>query len=433
MAEEPTQTTTEAPPQQGQGEPAQEVTDTYAKTVLDDAFLKLPGAKEFMDAVPEAVPQQVQVETQHPSQPTQQSIVDGELREPVVEQQPAEVQPEVQPEVKPEVEVKQEALIDDEGAVIPPSGDAAQEKWNLYRRGYKEAQQLKVEIENYKQQVAQAEAIRAELEQSKQAIDAARQEREAIEGELYRGRVVATQAFQQQVTQPYNTITQAAEYLAKESEIDPSALLRTIVQGDKKGMIELTAGLHSYDQTKVYTMYDDMRRVEATRDNLIRHSKEAHNAYVQHQQQEQEKYVSDILDTRNKSVEELVPRFKERLVGVIPTERMPDLGVISKAAIGFENWSEPVKMFSAFASVLLPEVLDQVGSLQTQLKTAQSEITRLRGGAPRTTAGQPQAPPTVKTPVNGGYQGPKPGETFDPLRLAQSATDRIRQQLGWGG
>jgi hypothetical protein len=298
-----------------------------------------------------------------------------------------------------------------------PMGAEAQHKWDQLKAAAKEAESLKQQLNTF-------EGTRAELQQLKAEYEAAKAERAGIEGELYRTRVTASKMFKDQVTTPFNILEQVTTDLAKENEIATDELFGAIVRGDKKAMKELVSGLDDYDRTKVYRVYDDMRNLVNIRDNMIADSKSAYQADVAAQQEAQKRYYGQIYQERQQSINQIVPALQEKVSSLLPEAKRKDLAAMANEIADFDSWKEPIKMYSGYASIVLPDVIDSLKEAQTELATAKAEINRLRGGAPKVSQGvTPVASPNVVTPK----------EDYSKMtveQLAKQGTNRILQSLG---
>lgn len=392
------------------------LTDSYIQNTLDQAFSQLPGAQKFVEnlsrpaaQVPEITPGIVQ---QQQAQ-QEQNVEYAQQQQP--EQQGGEQQGGGDNVADPE---KHQATGDTE------EDKRSQEKWNLYKQGYKEAQKLKGEIQGLQQKMQEFEGTRTQYEQLQKELSDLKQERESIEGELYKGRVESSRKFQNQVTEPFNTLFKASEIVAKDNDIDHSALFGAIVRGDRKAVKEIVSGIEDYDRFQVYTMFDDMRRVVQARDNLFADSKATYEADLRSQQEQEKKQATDIQQKRQQHINEIVPALTERVISLLPESRRQDLESMKGEVATFDQWPEEVKMYGGYASILLPEVIESFQETQVALREAQEEIAKLRGSSPKIGNGQPAMLSAAPAKDTADYR------KMSTDTLAAQGVARLRQSLG---
>lgn len=310
---------------------------------------------------------------------------------PEKKESPAEVTPEpeptpkVEPEVKPEVEPKEpEPELEDD------DDRKSQETWQRYKRGYKEAEKLKKEtIPGLQKQVEEFEGTRTELESLKKQLSEAKQERESIEHELYKGRVTASRIFQDKVNKPFVNIEAAAQQLAKDNQLDPGQLMDVLIKGDKASFKQFISNLDEFDRADAHVMFKDMRIVERNRDQLLQDARSVAEREDTEARQQSEMTSKQILQSRQAAVGEIVPGFTKNILSLLPEDKRPDLHKVSQEVMAFDKWDEHLKMYGGFAAIVLPDLMDNNKALQVQLKEAQSEISKLRKGGPRATGGSP--------------------------------------------
>lgn len=385
------------------------LTTDYMQNTLNEAFLNLPGAGEFLKNLPPETP----IEEQQPVKEEKAAEAPEAI---TVDEDKADVQE------NPPAQKAQEHT-----DIVSPDDpeEKRQSTWNRLKKEAKEAAALREQLKDFEGTKAEREALKTQLESIRKETEAIKAEREAMESELYRSRIQAHPKFQEQVIKPFNILKEAAEVIAKENELDSEVLFGAIVRGDKKAMYELTSGLHSYDQTQVFDLFKDMRHVVAARDHLLADSKSAAETFAREQEESSKRYANEISERRNKALNTIVPALAQKVLSVLPESRRKDLDSMRDEVAGFDAWPEEIKMYGGLASVLLPEVLESYQEVQAQLKEAQATISKLRGGTPKVgTKGQPVIPST--TPVKDTTDYSK--MTTDSL--AEQAVQRMRQSLG---
>ena len=301
---------------------------------------------------------------------------------------------------------------------VAPVGSEAQQKWNELKAAAKEAAVLK-------QQIAEFEGTKAEYKTLQETYAAALKEREVIESEVYKTRVFASKKFNEQVTKPFDSLASATFSIAKEAELNGEVLFDAMIKGDKKQMLELTASLHPYDQTKVFTMYDKMRELVVTRDNLVADSKSQYEADIKEQEQTKVTQQANRMAERKSALETVIPAITQKIIDILPEADRVDLNSVKDELGNFDAWPENYKVYGVAAATVLPKLVSAYQNINGQLQEAQAEISRLRGGSPKLQAGVPASSP-VSAPVRSSQ--PLPGTTLS--QLAKDGTNNILASLG---
>lgn len=386
------------PSSQAPAEQEHSVTPDYVGSLMDDVFRSVGG-----DVSEEKKPSKEEPEVAPEQEP-----------EPKVE--PAE--PEVKPEDKKDPDPEPEPELDDDDR-------KSQETWQRYKRGFKEAEKLKREtIPGLQKQVEEFEGTRTELESLKKQLSEAKQERESIEHELYKGRVTASRIFQERVNKPFVNIEAAAKQLAKDNQLDPGQLMDVLIKGDKASFKQFISNLDEFDRADAHTMFKDMRIVEHNRDQLLQDARSVAEREAMEARQQSEMTSQQIIQSRQAAVGEIVPGFTKNIISLLPEDKRPDLHKISEEVMNFDKWEERLKIYGGFSAIVLPDLIDDNKSLKSQLKDAQSEISKLRKGGPRATGGSPASSKDKAEPEKISVD-----TSYDDF--AQKSAKRIMESVGY--
>lgn len=383
-----------------EGEQASTVTPNYVSGILDEAFKAAGGEIE----PPQETPKEVTPET---PEPTEES--DAPLGE----------EPE---EVEAESEKKEEKP---EAAVELDPEEKRQQTWQKYKAGYKESEKLKNEvIPGLQKQLAEFDGTKAERDSLRQQLAEAKTEREAIEHELYKGRVTSSRVFQDKVNKPFQNIEAAAQQLAKENELDGGQFMTLLVGGDKRAFKDFISGLDEFDRNDAHTMFKDMRVVASERDRLLQDSRLVAEREAQEATQQQTQFVQQRLQSRQTALSsDIIPGFTKNILSLIPEDKRPDLQKISEQVLNFDSWEPHLQMYGGMSAVILPELIESAKSLKGQLADAQKEIAKLRKGSPKVAGGS--VPSSNDTKEEEKISVDTSIEDF-----AHSITKKIRGSLG---
>lgn len=346
-----------------EGEQASTVTPNYVSGILDEAFKAAGGEIEPSKETPKEVSPVTPEPVEEPEAPPE--APEGE-------------EPEAEPEKKEE-----------EAAVELDPEEKRQQTWQKYKAGYKESEKLKNEvIPGLQKQLAEFEGTRAERDALRQQIAEAKTEREAIEHELYKGRVTSSRVFQNQVNKPFQNIEAAAQQLAKENELDGGQFVSLLVGGDKRAFKEFIAGMDEFDRNDAHTMFKDMRLVASKRDELLQDSRQVAEREAQEATQQQTQFLQQRFQSRQTALSsEIIPGFTKNILSLIPEDKRPDLQKISQQVLNFDSWEPHLQMYGGMSAVILPELIESAKSLKGQLADAQKEISKLRKGSPKVAGG----------------------------------------------
>jgi chromosome segregation ATPase len=328
------------------------------------------------------------------------SIQPPKESKPIESSQPAPAAPEKQEaQVQSEggsEEPKAEAPTKDVQSEVEPSEDKAKIRW-------KELKQAESDLKNAQRELAELKAMGEESQQAarevaelKEQLEAIQQEREELDGELYMSRVQSTREWKQYITEPLNQIIQDAEFFSQRNKADTGELIDALqadTNGDPAKLENLIADWSERDKTKVWALADNLLQIEKRKSDLESNSKAAYEASMERYGKEQQEQYQQYIAQRETAVSEVLPKISEKVFNLLPEDKRPDINKLQQEVMGYDEWPENLKVYGILGATVLPDLVDQISSLQKELSEAKENNVKLRGGAPAAAGGNsPKSP-----------------------------------------
>jgi chromosome segregation ATPase len=328
------------------------------------------------------------------------SIQPPKESKPIEPSQPAPAAPEKQEaQVQSEgggEEPKVEAPTKDVQSEVEPSEDKAKIRW-------KELKQAESDLKNAQRELAELKAMGEESQQAarevaelKEQLEAIQQEREELDGELYMSRVQSTREWKQYITEPLNQIIQDAEFFSQRNKADTGELIDALqadTNGDPAKLENLIADWSERDKTKVWALADNLLQIEKRKSDLESNSKAAYEASMERYGKEQQEQYQQYIAQRETAVSEVLPKISEKVFNLLPEDKRPDINKLQQEVMGYDEWPENLKVYGILGATVLPDLVDQISSLQKELSEAKENNVKLRGGAPAAAGGNsPKSP-----------------------------------------
>jgi len=335
------------------------------------------------------------------------SIANNDLSiQPPKESKPIEPTP-----TSPGTEAKQEASNNSNGGVeenkteapakdvqseAEPTEDKAKIRW-------KELKQAESDLKNAQRELAELKAMGEESQQAarevaelKEQLEAIQKEREELDGELYMSRVQSTREWKQYITEPLNQIIQDAEFFSQRNNTDTGDLIDALqadTNGDPAKLESLIADWSERDKTKVWALSDNLLQIEKRKSDLESNSKAAYEASMERNSMEQQEQYKQYIAQRETAVSEVLPKISEKVFSLLPEDKRPDINKLQQEVMGYDEWPENLKVYGILGATVLPDLVDQISSLQKELSEARDNNVKLRGGAPAAAGGNsPKSP-----------------------------------------
>lgn len=294
-------------------------------------------------------------------------------------------------------EPKAEVVSKDVQSEVEPSEDKAKIRW-------KELKQAESDLKNAQRELAELKAKGDEYQQSakevaelKEQLEAIQQEREELDGELYMSRVQSTREWKRYITEPLNQIIQDAEFFSKRNQTDTGDLIDALQadsNGDPAKLESVIADWSERDKAKVWALADNLLQIEKRKSELESNSKAAYEASMERNSKEQQEQYQQYIAQRETAVSEVLPKISEKVFNLLPEDKRPDINKLQKEIMGYDEWPENLKVYGILGATVLPDLVDQISSLQKELSETKENNVKLRGGAPAAAGGNSPKTPT---------------------------------------
>ena len=321
------------------------------------------------------------------------------------------------PEPPKQEEVKAEAAKEGEGQVEEtkepandvssepePTGEKEKVRWKELKQAEKDLKLAQKELAELKAKGSEYEQASKEVQDLKAQIEEIQREREAIDGELYMTRVQATKEYKQYVTEPLNEIIEGAEFFAARNKIDTGDLIDALQadsNGDTAKLDALMADWSERDKSKVWTLADNLLQIEKRKAELEQHSKEAYELSMERTKKEEQEQYQQYIAQRESAVNEVLPKISEKVFNILPEDKRPDINKLQQEVMNYDEWPENLKVYGILGATVLPDLLDTVKSLQTELSETKAANIKLRGGVPAAAGGtSPKSPADTAKPID---------------------------------
>lgn len=280
---------------------------------------------------------------------------------------------------------------------VEPSEDKAKIRWKELKQAESELKTAQRELAELKAKGEEYEQAANEVYELKEQLEAIQQEREALDGELYLTRVQSTKEWKQYIAEPLNQIIQDAEFYSQRNKTDAGELINALQadsNGDPAQLENLIADWSERDKTKVWALADNLLQIEKRKGDLESNSKAAYEASMERQNKEQQDQYQQYIAHRESAVSEVLPKISEKVFSLLPEDKRPDMNKLQQEVMGYDEWPENLKVYGILGATVLPDLVDQITSLQKQLNETKENNVKLRGGAPAAAGGNAPKSPT---------------------------------------
>jgi hypothetical protein len=293
-------------------------------------------------------------------------------------------------------ENKTEATTKDVQSEVEPTEDKAKIRWKELKQAETELKTAQRELSELKAKGEEYEQAASEVSELKEQLEAIQQEREALDGELYLTRVQSTREWKQYIAEPLSQIIQDAEFYSQRNKTDAGELINALQadsNGDPVQLENLISDWSERDKTKVWALADNLLQIEKRKGELETNSKAAYEASMERQGKEQQDQYKQYIAQRETAVSEVLPKISEKVFSLLPEDKRPDMNKLQQEVMGYDEWPENLKVYGILGATVLPDLVDQITSLQQQLNESKENNIKLRGGAPAAAGGNsPRTP-----------------------------------------
>jgi len=312
---------------------------------------------------------------------------------------------EEQPKVESTPEVEgQKVESNTEAEEVQPEGESAKVRWKELKQAEKELKLAQKELTELKKRGEEFETASQEVKTLKEQISEIEQEREALDGELYISRVQASKEYKKFVTEPLNQLFDDVDFYAGRNSVDGGDIMDALeadVNGNPKALEQLLADWSDRDKTKVYQLADNLLAIQKRKGEIESNSKAAYEASAEREKAEQEQQMKQYFAQRETAVNTVIPRLSEKVFNLLPEDQRPDIAKLQEEIMGYDQWPEDLKVYGIAGAAILPDLVDRITSLQSELETVRNENVKIRGGAAPAAGGvAPRSPADANKPVD---------------------------------
>jgi hypothetical protein len=285
-----------------------------------------------------------------------------------------------------------------------PQEDKAKIRWKELKQAevelksaQKELVDLKKRGEEFDQQAREVAELKANLEEIKQ-------ERDSIDGELYLTRVQATKEWDQYITKPLNGIISDVEYFAKRNQTDTGSLISAIqadVNGNPQELESVIADWSERDKTKVWALADNLLQIENRKADIEANSKAAYDASLENQNKETQSRQEQYYAQRESAISDVLPKVAEKVFNLLPEDKRPNSETLKKELMDYDSWPENLKVYGILGATVLPDLIEQINTLKSQLNETKENNVKIRSSSPSVNGGNsPRTPQESRKSVD---------------------------------
>jgi DNA repair exonuclease SbcCD ATPase subunit len=291
-----------------------------------------------------------------------------------------------------------------ESEEIQPEGDSAKIRWKELKQAEKELKLAQKELSELKRRGEEFESASQEVQRLKEQVAEIERERESLDGELYISRVQASKEYKKFVTEPLNQLFDDVDFYASRNSVDGGDIMDALeadVNGNPKVLEQLLADWSDRDKTKVYQLADNLLAIQKRKGEIESNSRAAYEASVEREKSEQHQQIQQYFAQRETAVNTVIPRLSEKVFNLLPEDKRPDIAKLQEEIMGYDQWPEDLKVYGIAGAAILPDLVDRITSLQSELETARNENVKIRGGAAPAAGGvAPRSPADANKPVD---------------------------------
>jgi hypothetical protein len=399
---EGTETPMSAPPQQ-----TPSTTNDYLRTI-----------RSAVDNIPES---RLLHEEKREKKPHQEREIPDDVSEDVTpEPEPPEREEDsaVESEVESRREEEPEVAEEDDF-----EAQKSQQKWHAYKKSHKENPRLKARIAELE---SQSQSHTGEVEQLRKHVQALYEERQQLAHAVEVGNVEASPRWKDEITKPLNRMWDRIQYIGKKNNLEPKKIADFLNHGLDRDLEEYVSEASVADRNALYNMFEQLSEINDKRREFKENASQLSQSDYQRAISQQNEYYHQVFGQRTKAIETMIPKLEERVMRYIPKDRRHDLREIAKDVLDYDNWKEDAKMYGGYAAVILPDLLDSIKAMQTELNRVKADNVKLRGGGPRAGA-TGSRPPSSKG-------GEEQVDLSRPLNeITNDMTTRLRRAAGYRG
>lgn len=285
-----------------------------------------------------------------------------------------------------------------------PTDEKSKIRWKELKQAEKDLKLAQKELSELKKRGEEFETTSQEIETLKAQIEEINAEREAIDSELYMTRVQSSREYKEYVSKPLNKLFDDVDFYAKRNDVDGSAIVDALeadIAGNGKMLEELVADWPDRDRQKVYQLADNLLQINNRKLEIEENSKAAYEASMQREEMERQEAYKQYFAQRETAINTVIPKLGEKVFNLLPEDKRPNIEKLQSEIMSYDEWPEDLKVYGIAGAAILPDLVDQLTSVQKELEAARSENVKLRGGAAPAAGGtSPRSPQDANRPVD---------------------------------
>ena len=319
-------------------------------------------------------------------------------------------------QAKPETdEINADKTTEAEASEKENSDEADEDKVkNMTQSAGAKFKEIKAEAKAAKVRIAELEAKLSTVESSpkvdheevaklKTSIEEREQKIATYEKELAISRFEATEEYRDSVVKPMAAILNVVARMAEKYSVPERALLGALEESDpdKQGdmIVDLASNFTERDRVSLYQLGDDFAQLLDHRDKMKANAKSALDQREVANKDLESRRHSESKASWDKAASSVWDRLKAKIQ--IPVESGVDKAKFESELISgvkdiaFDSLSDEHKAFAAFSGSIVPHILKQNSTLQSEIAELKSSLKRYQSATPGAGSGAETKPNVV--------------------------------------
>jgi hypothetical protein len=292
--------------------------------------------------------------------------------------------------------------VDNQGS--QPQEEKAKIRWKELKQAEVDLKSAQKELIDLKKRGEEFEQQAREVAELKANLEEIQNERDSIDGELYLTRVQSTKEWNQFITEPLNGIISDVEYFAKRNQTDTGALINAIqadVNGNPHELESVIADWSERDKTKVWALADNLLQIENRKADIEANSKAAYEASLENQNKEMQSRQEQYYAQRESAISDVLPKVAEKVFNLLPEDKRPNSETLKKELMDYDSWPENLKVYGILGATVLPDLIEQINTLKSQLNETKENNVKIRSSSPSVNSGNsPRTPQESRKSVD---------------------------------
>jgi len=194
------------------------------------------------------------------------------------------------------------------------------------------------------------------------------------------------------------------EIYTKKHGVDLGDFLEAVeadASGDSDKLEELIADWNERDRMDVWQIATNMRNVNQRKSELQKNSREAYETSMQREEAEREEAYKQYIAQREGAIDTVLPKVNEKVFNLLPENKRPNVEKLKGELMNYDEWPENLKVYGILGATVLPDLVEQIQTLQNQLKETKENNVKMRSSSPSAAGGvSPRSPADRSKPVD---------------------------------